>query len=348
MTKYADYLWRLKTTRPGELLYRVKKQYRLMRLSRSKCRNAISSQSLRMNDIYLNTSQLPELNYFPLGRVENSTHCGRHLTLNFPEKIIQQIGQDLQQSYVSKVKPAADVDIRAVWEPGRLQNIMALLNEPENRSSLACYGSPPAFAKKMLFDWLEENPFLMGPYYMSAMECGLRNIVFAYALDTLKDLGDDERKRLTDAVYCHAWWIFRNLSLYASLGNHTVCECLGLIFAGAVFQSTSEGEKWLLRGCELLDQEIDHQILADGGPAEQSTNYHRFVLDLYWLAFNFLTTNSLHDCIGWRERLMAGETFLKAFSSNENTFPAIGDSDDGYAIAPGLSPERGSRPCSRS
>jgi len=85
--------------------------------------------------------------------------------------------------------------------------------------------------------------------------------------------------------------VSRNLALYSSLGNHTVCECIGLVFGGAVFRETGEGKKWLSRGCTLLEKELSHQILDDGGPAEQSLNYHRFVLDLYWLACGFLEKN---------------------------------------------------------
>ena len=46
------------------------------------------------------------------------------------------------------------------------------------------------------------------------------------------------------------------------------------------------------RGIDLLQQELFHQILDDGGPAEQSLNYHRFVLDLYWLAVDFMEKNA--------------------------------------------------------
>jgi hypothetical protein len=176
---------------------------------------------------------------------------------------------------------------------------------------------------------------------MSAMECGLRVPVFFYCLKTAPELSDEEREFLLRAIYEHAWWIEKNLSLYASLGNHTVCECAGLIFAGAVFRGTDEGGRWMERGLALLIQESEHQILEDGGPAEQSLAYHRFVLDLYTLAIDFLEKNKLFDCGSLMERVLSGERFLRAFEGPSGELPSIGDSDDGHAVAPGAAPERG-------
>jgi uncharacterized heparinase superfamily protein len=130
------------------------------------------------------------------------------------------------------------------------------------------------------------------------------------------------------------------LSLYSSLGNHTIAECVGLIFAGALFRNTRAGKHWLEKGFSILKEELGHQILADGGPAEQSLNYHRFVLDLYWLSVDFLEKNNLYDCSDIKPRLMRGEDFLSAFQYDNGNMLPIGDSDDSRAVAPGISPRR--------
>lgn len=236
-------------------------------------------------------------------------------------------------------------DIRAVWEPARLQHITTLLvyllqqpNDAESREI-------EEFARQELMGWLQKNPFLKGLHYRSAMECGLRIPVFFYSIKILKNLSDQEFKYLSDAIFAHAWWMQRNLSLYSSLGNHTVCEASGLVFAGIIFGSSKEGKQWLKSGLELLQQELGHQILNDGGPIEQSFAYHRFVLDIYWLTLDFLALNSSYDCLDMKPRLIAGENFLASVSDTYSKFPSVGDSDDGYAIAPGLFPQR-IKPCS--
>jgi hypothetical protein len=169
----------------------------------------------------------------------------------------------------------------------------------------------------------------------------MRIPVFFYALKVLDSLSEEERDLLLQAIYCNGWLVSKRVSLYSSLGNHTIAESVGLVFAGAVYETLPEGRRWLNKGLRLLDQELTHQILADGGPAEQSLSYHRFVLDLYWLVVDFLNKNGLYNTRKWKQRLHLGESFLSTFQDQNGGFPSIGDSDDGYAIAPGIAPRRG-------
>ena len=231
-------------------------------------------------------------------------------------------------------------DIRLIWEPGRLQQATWLLIHSSLPSIRPIRSKAKAAAKTMILRWLDANPFGRGLHYMSVMECALRIPVFVLVLRQIDELEPDENQTILNAIYRHAWLISRNLSLYSSLGNHTVAEAVGLVFAGAVYRSTSDGCQWLETGIRLLTDELPHQILADGGPAEQSLGYHRFVLDLYWLAMAFIKMNQLGDVEQWQPRLSAGESFLSAFQDHRGCLPAIGDCDDGVAVAPGISPCR--------
>ncbi len=239
---------------------------------------------------------------------------------------------------------ANGLDIRLAWEAARLQDLAATMLQAHGEGDKTGQRRALACAKDNLLGWLKNNPFPKGPHYLSAMECGLRIPVFFYALKLLAPLANEEKQQLLQAIWQHGWWIAHRLSLYSSLGNHTVCESLGLVFAGAIFLPTEQGKQWLRTGIRLLEQELTHQVLPDGGPIEQAIKYHRFVLDAYWLALTFLTHNGLYDCSGWRERLRLGEQFLQAFSVGPDTLLPIGDSDDGHIIAPGLSPVRESPP----
>ncbi|MEM5788448.1 MAG: heparinase II/III family protein [Syntrophobacteraceae bacterium] len=232
-------------------------------------------------------------------------------------------------------------DIRMFWEPARLQHLTYLLASISERMDAASASFVKQSAVSMALEWLEGNPFPLGPHYMSAMECGLRIPVFFYCLKAVDDPRSPAVEALLDAIYRHAWWVEKRLSLYSSLGNHTICECVGLVFAGAVFRNTKEGGRWLSRGLKTLRQEIHHQVLEDGGPAEQSIGYHRFVLDLYWLTVDFLERNAIAECVDLKARLRRGERFLAAFEDFGGSLPSIGDSDDGHAIAPRVYPKRG-------
>ena len=246
---------------------------------------------------------------------------------------IKKPNEGLQDSGLS----SGSGDIRLVWEPARLQKVVALLVYAR-QADAAERKKAMNVARRMILSWLLDNPFPRGVHYQSVMECALRVPVFFMALKQIDNLNAEESEILLNAIYRHGWLISKKLSLYSSLGNHTITEAVGLIFAGAVYRSTRRGRDWLERGIKLLNCELSHQILEDGGPAEQSLNYHRFVLDLYLIAMDFIQKNNLGNVSHWQTKLAAGELFLSAFKDKNGIFPSIGDSDDGCAVAPGISP----------
>ncbi|MBU3946669.1 MAG: heparinase II/III family protein [Proteobacteria bacterium] len=269
---------------------------------------------------------------------------------NTNNKLLLDINKEQIQNFEDKNKTVFfanihtgenDPDLRTVWEQSRLQNITYLIASTLSEKNDANDQSIKKIVRNKLSKWINGNPYLLGPHYISSMECGLRVPVFLYCLKYLDQLDSADRKIILDAIYTHGWWISHHLSLYSSIGNHTVCEALGLVFAGVVYRETSTGTAWLAKGIDLLQQELNHQIIVDGGPAEQSINYHRFVLDLYWLSINFLESNGLSDCSVWKPRLLLGEAFIAAFQDENGNLPSIGDSDDGHAIAPKVKPKRG-------
>ena len=91
------------------------------------------------------------------------------------------------------------------------------------------------FCLDEIFNWIQKNRFLFGPHYISVMECALRIPVFLYSLMFLNDLKSHQMRSILETIYLHAWWISRRFSLYSSVGNHTIAESVGLIFAGALF-----------------------------------------------------------------------------------------------------------------
>ena len=265
--------------------------------------------------------------------------AGKTFGLNGPDEEVRRFEEAWRGRVFRDVPQTGSLDIRSVWEPARLQNIMVLLAHLSSGSAAGDARDIDRQAKGLVLKWIADNPFPFGPHYMSAMECGLRIMVFSYCLMWLQTLSDGERASIAASLFDHAWLVSRRLSLHSSLGNHTIAESVGLVLAGGFFKTTGEGRKWLETGVRLLEKELHHQVLADGGPGEQSFSYLRFVLDLYRLAADFLEDNRIHDCSAWRPALLRGEDFLASFNGG-GVLPAVGDSDDGHAIAPGVSPAR--------
>jgi len=62
------------------------------------------------------------------------------------------------------------------------------------------------------------------------------------------------------------------------LGNHLLANAKALIFAGCFF-SSPEADGWLRAGLGLLTDQLDEQILSDGGHFELSPMYHAIILE---------------------------------------------------------------------
>lgn len=324
---------RLRHASLPELCYRARQGMRAARIRRA-ARRGGAFPLPDPHPVTVLSLQLPVLEPTANPATVEGILGGERFTLNSAEPTLLEWEAEL-----SGGKGRGDADIRAVWEPARLQQLTLVFASLSRHKDQDEADRLRDFARTRLLSWLDENPFPTGPHYRSAMECGLRIPVFFYAVKLLKNLDRGESARVITAVWAHALWTETNLSLYSSLGNHTVCEAVGLVFAGAMFRDTRAGRRWLDRGIELLGQELPRQVLPDGGPLEQSFSYHRFVLDLYWLCADFLDKNSLHDPSGWRARLRLGEEFLASFA-DRGRYPSPGDSDGGHAVAPGLAPKR--------
>lgn len=335
------YLLRLKNSSLPELLYRAKQVLLVLRLKYLLKRKADPVQVPIIVTSDVESLKLPSFQHRVSKHIVERILRGEVFSLGVGPAILKEFEEQFRRIFFSDIKQSnPSPDIRTVWEPARLQHIAILaiysLQSPESLDSSAV----EEFARDTILRWINDNPFLFGLHYISAMECGLRIPVFFYLLKSDYDLAAHEYRLIIDAIYQHAWWISKRLSLYSSVGNHIIAECVGLIFAGALFRKTRDGNQWLEKGFGILKRELDHQILEDGGPVEQSLNYHRFVLDLYWLSVDFLEKNNLYDCNDIKPRLMRGEDFLDAFQHNGGNMPLIGDSDDGCAVAPGIGPRR--------
>ncbi len=334
---------RLRNASAAELLYRIKRTVDERRISHQVCHKGRMPMVPDLVESAISGFNLPPLRVQAEPTLLKRIMRGYCLTLNFSiDKIVRFEKKWRNTCWNSVPMGEGGLDIRSVWEAGRLQHITAVCAAILQGLDAGLKKECTRWVRQETMKWLDKNPFLHGPHYRSAMECGLRIIAFIHVLKVIgKCFNAEERRQLAEAIYLHAWWVNRRLSLYSSLGNHTIAECVGLAAAGLLFKDTGSGKRWLSRSMKLLVQEASHQIRPDGGPAEQSINYHRFVLDLLWWV------SSLYKHNGYKAQaasmlpiLRIGEVFLQRFSRYFGEIPPIGDSDDGHAIAPWISPRR--------
>ncbi|MGE0581156.1 MAG: heparinase II/III family protein [Steroidobacteraceae bacterium] len=126
--------------------------------------------------------------------------------------------------------------------------------------------------RNLLDRWVEENPLGHGigwePYPVSRrivnwVKWAARGNVLTLAC--LQSLALQMR------------WLGGRLE-YHILGNHLFANAKALVYAGLFFDG-DEAERCYARGLKLVQQQLQEQVLADGGHFELSTMYHAVVLE---------------------------------------------------------------------
>jgi uncharacterized heparinase superfamily protein len=120
--------------------------------------------------------------------------------------------------------------------------------------------------------WIRDNPVGIGngwePYPLS------RRIVnwIKWRL-----AGGALNQEFLDSLATQAEFLSKSLE-YHLLANHLLANAKALVFAGLFF-SGPEPERWLDKGLKILADQLDEQVLSDGGHFERSPMYHSLVLE---------------------------------------------------------------------
>jgi len=126
------------------------------------------------------------------------------------------------------------------------------------------------------------------------------------------------------------------------LGNHLFANGKALVFAGA-YLTNELGDKFLEKGLEILDIEVNEQFLADGAHFELSPMYHSSLLwdicDLINLAERS-GIDKLEKRTGyWRKVVRKGLCWLSVMSHPDGQISFFNDS--AFGIAPTITDIRG-------
>ncbi|MCG3203038.1 MAG: hypothetical protein NFCOHLIN_02955 [Gammaproteobacteria bacterium] len=351
MDRIRWYLKRLRVMSPLEVAYRVNELATLQRLRirALAAPPAVSSEEWRKVEFCISaTARLPFLPFvFDAAPEERVRQLDGHWpALGFdwkwsPDPDVWHIAPDSGKRWPTtffgsiQYRPGNPVgDARVVWEPARLQQLISLALLGQTNPSdwaMAC-----RLMEDILDSWLGGNPYLKGIHYVSAMECALRLMAVCHAFDMVRgQILDPDRtwRNVLSLVKGHAALISKRLSLHSSAGNHTIAEATGLVYAGVLFPELAGAEDWKATGMRVLQQESQRQVLADGGGIEQAFWYHLFNIDLLGLAGRLLVFRQIPLPTEIEGAVARGKRFLSEIVRDLGTMPAVGDSDDGYALS---------------
>jgi len=220
-------------------------------------------------------------------------------------------------------------DVKVPWELSRCQHF-TLLGEAFWLSGDERYARE--FVDE-LADWIDRNPWGYGVNWACPMDVALRAVSwiwgFYFFAESEACASPSFRSALLRSLYLHGDYIASHLEKADVNGNHYLCDAVGLVFVGALFRDSPAGRRWLATGSEIVTTEIEQQVSEDGVDFEQSTAYHRLVLEAFTTSYQMLRLAGQTIPAGAWSRLERMCEYVAAYLKPNGMAPLIGDADDG-------------------
>jgi hypothetical protein len=181
--------------------------------------------------------------------------------------------------------------------------------------------------------WIDANPYAWSVNWACAMDVALRAVSWIWGFYFMADApacrSREFRSGFLRSLFLHGEFVATHLEKYDVNGNHYLCDGVGLVFLGCFFGATARGRRWREDGLQLVVSEMFNQVTPDGVDFEQSTAYHRLVLEAFETAYLLLKMNGEEIPPHAWSRLERMYDYVAAYTKPDGTVPLIGDADDG-------------------
>jgi hypothetical protein len=223
----------------------------------------------------------------------------------------------------------AGSDVKIPWELSRFHHLLPLV-------TAGLLTGNPKYARAAVADidsWIEDNPFRYGVNWTNPMEVAFRacNWIWAWwAFCSDVAWSPVFERKFLQSVWQHGWFIEHNLEDRGGVRtNHYLSDIVGLLFLGAMFRSFPDAERWRDFATRELVRCMDEMVLPDGVSFENSTAYHRLVLELFMFSAVLCRRNGIQLATAFWERLERMCEFVLVCTRPDGRMPMIGDADDG-------------------
>ncbi len=215
---------------------------------------------------------------------------------------------------------------RTIWELNRHQHLVVL-------AQAFLFTHRDHFLAEIqvqVESWLEDNPYMRGINWASALEVAFRALSWMWVYHLVgASLPDEFRKALASGLFRHGRYLEHNLSVYASPNTHLLGEAVSLHALGVLFPEFPGASRWKHEGASIVNEEMEAQVREDGSHFEQSSYYHMYALD-FFLFHQILEPTSER----FQSKLGRMADFLDALMGRSRILPLIGDDDGGRVFHP--------------
>ena len=240
------------------------------------------------------------------------------------------------------------IDIKYIWEPARF-GWSFTLGRAYHLTGDERY---PECFWRFFEKFHETNPVNRGLNWVSAQEVAIRLMAFVFASQIFSTSHHSTTSRISQlalSIAQHASRIPLSL-IYARAqnNNHLLSEAAGLITASLALPDHPESPKWSKLGWKWLNHGLETQISEDGTYMQQSTNYHRLMLQLVlWISAIQGKANSEKQRISERATLNIQRAIQWLFSLTDTQtgrVPNLGPNDGAYILPLAIAPFHDYRP----
>lgn len=226
-------------------------------------------------------------------------------------------------------------DIKVPWELSRFQHLFVMGAAFER-------GKDPMYARAFeqhVADFLDENPFLLGPNWVCPMDVGIRAANWVWAFHFFKDSEDTNNifwKRFVCSLYDHMHYLENNWEKYSVTSNHYLSDLIGYFYVTWLFHDmpgVAKKHKWCYS--EIL-KEFEKQVFEEGADYEGSTNYHKLVTEIFYNFYLICQESNLPVSKSFLKKLKKMFSFIDWCAINDTDLVKIGDDDSGKILHYGI------------
>ena len=127
--------------------------------------------------------------------------------------------------------------------------------------------------KIIIDDWIDNNLAGRGDGWHSyTISLRIRNLIYLYRF-----FPEFKSKKRINSIWIQLKWLDKHKEKYHG-GNHYLENLISLVIGSLQFDG-QEANKIFEKNIKLLKNELENQILSDGGHEERSASYHTLILD---------------------------------------------------------------------
>ena len=216
-------------------------------------------------------------------------------------------------------------DVKVPWELSRLGFLSPLLQAEALES-----GDWANQVLAIVEDWEHHNPLAhtIGWY---PLEASVRSVALVCVLEMLLALGETRSHRIAPLlrlIAAHGEFVWRTIEDTDVRSNHYVANIVALLLDGlALRDGYPSADRWIAYAVKTIPREIALQLLPDGVGYEKSLAYHKFVTELFLVAFLSMKRAGIPMPAEAAQRIYAACRYSATCTRPDGLTPNIGDND---------------------